>query len=152
MADFPDEQLKCVDDPARDVWTVDNASFRAGATLQPVAGIVVTPRCRGLSAASVYLLRGLNPTGAAVPLLEWELRGRIGGRSQSEAITGASGALVDWVSWDTEGSIVHVSGRRYLGFELWGKSSGAEVLCVVQFIVAPASAGSPVFVQAGELV
>lgn len=152
MPDFPNELLRCANDCNRLVWDVDNAEVAASPDLYGCAAIVETPRCRGFSAASVYLMRPLQVAGASVPVIHWELRGRIAGKTQSELIPGASGTLSKFTTWDSEGSVVHVSGRRYLGFELWARSDGAPVRCCVQFIVAPSSAGAPLFVELGALV
>jgi hypothetical protein len=151
VADFPNELLTCANDPGRLVWDVNNAEVAASPDLYGCAAIVETPRCRGFSAVSVYLLRPRN-TGSPVPVIHWELRGRIAGTTQSELIPGASGTLSKFTTWNSEGSVVHVSGRRYLGFELWARSEGVAVPCMVQFIVAPSSAGAPLFVEPGALV
>lgn len=152
MSDFPNDLTTCANDCDRLVWDVDNAVVSPSPDLMGCAAIVETPRCRGFSAASVYLMRPMRVPGASMPVIHWELRGRIAGKTQSELIPGASGTLSKFTTWDSEGSVVHVSGRRYLGFELWARSEGCAVECCVQFIVAPSSAGAPLFVEPGALV
>lgn len=152
MADFPTEQTKCLAPKDRWAVCVDRAKIEASDALQPCAAVQLETACSGLgfSAVSVFL-EGAQLEGVA-PVVHWQLRGRHGGVTQSEAIPGASGVLANFETAASEGSIVHVSGRRYLGFELWAYSEGAAIRCRVRFVTAPACAGAPLFVQTGALV
>ncbi len=158
--DFPTQLRACIDPARQCVATADYAQIEAGAELAPCGGVIVQPGCdpelHGFGAASVILEQPQATSAAAPPTVEWELRGAFGGRLGSELIAGASGGLSKFTAWQgegSEGSIVHVSGRRYMGFELWARCDGSEnIRCRLRFVLAPASAGCPLYVEPGGLV
>ncbi len=88
---------------------------------------------------------------AAPPDVEWEIRGTFG--RFSEAITGASGTVVAWPGgWSARGSLVHLNGRLYEGFELWARSTaGGAVRLWLRWMVAPGAGEGAPSVTAGEL-
>lgn len=150
MAEFLQVQSLCIDPRERSTVRVDKAVIRASSELQPCAAVLSSEAGQALGAVSVYLA---NVQGkGAVPAITWELRARFGGSQGAELVTTAVAALPGFESWKAEGSVVHVSGRRCLGWELWAANDGsADLPCEVRFVVAPASAGVPWFVESGSL-
>lgn len=152
MSEFLQVQSVCIDPRERSSVRVDKAVIRASAELKPCAAVLCSDAAlgQGFGAVSVYLA-SVQGSGD-LPVITWELRARFGGSQGAELVTTASAALAGFTSWQSEGSIWHLSGRRALGFELWAASDGDVALpCEVRFIVAPASAGVPWHSQAGTL-
>lgn len=153
--DFPSEQLTyAAANPG--TAAVTNARILRSADLGPCAAFLSVKTdgggCGAFGCVSVYLERVRLQPGA-VPALNWELRARHSGTSQSEPIPGASGSLSKWAAYETEGSIVHVSGHLALGYELWMRASGAgdRMFCDVRFVFGPPACG-PYLVTPGALV
>ncbi len=124
--------------------TVRGAVIEAAPTLRPCAALQAAPGL-GIGAVSIYL-RALT---GAVGSVEVEVRVRYGA---AEAEPVASLALPKLTTGSSGGSVLHLSGRRCLGVELWARHDGAApAQCSVLFVPAPASAGLSWFAEPGSL-
>lgn len=119
-------------------------SFDPGSDLSPVAALDA-PRGVWLGAVSVYLAR---PLGDASATLHFELRARYAGEDSETLVP-----LTELAQFEGQGgSIWHLSGPRFKGVEVWGRSSGGAVTGTVRFAACPGDAPVPWFSQAGRLV